>query len=89
MHYAYLNQSNTSQTSFPFPGITDYLYIPTNYPVAQSDWPTLGQLIDSGRRVLFFMDYGAESGGVDYILPEFEVVDIFFFSPRLTHIYCF
>jgi hypothetical protein len=55
--------------------------------VAQSDWPTLGQLIESGTRVVLFMDYGAESGGVDYILPEFEVVHIFSFSPRPTYVH--
>ena len=55
------------------------MYIPPSLPVAQSDWPTLGQLIDSGKRVVMFMDYGAEGydgGVVDYILPEFEVVRI-------------
>jgi hypothetical protein len=54
-----------------------YMYIPSSPPVAQSDWPTLGELIDSGKRVVMFMDYGGEGqygGVVDYILPEFEMV---------------
>jgi len=36
----------------------------------RSEGPTLGQLIDSGKRVIVFMDAGAD-GSVDFILPEF------------------
>jgi len=42
----------------------------------QSGWPTLGQMIDSGKRVVVFMDSGADNGGVDYILPEFQMVSV-------------
>ena len=42
----------------------------------QSGWPTLGQMIDSGKRVVVFMDSGADNGGVDYILPEFQMVGV-------------
>jgi len=42
----------------------------------QSGWPTLGQMIDNGKRVVVFMDSGADSGGVDYILPEFQMVSV-------------
>ena len=35
------------------------------------DWPTLGEMIDSGRRLVVFMDYGADQNQVDYILDEF------------------
>lgn len=40
----------------------------------QSDWPTLGQLIDSGKRVVVFLDAGADNSIVDFILPEFAMV---------------
>jgi hypothetical protein len=43
----------------------------------QSDWPTLGNMIDSGKRVVVFLDYGADGsdgGVVDFILPEFDMV---------------
>jgi hypothetical protein len=40
----------------------------------QSDWPTLGQLIDSGKRVVVFLDSGADVSSVPFILPEFEMV---------------
>lgn len=42
----------------------------------QSDWPTLGQLIDSGKRVIVFLDSGADVSSVPFILPEFEMVRI-------------
>jgi len=68
---------------FDFPlnkkkGVVDYAYIPPSIPVAQSDWPTLGDLITANTRVIVFMDAGAN--GVDgmepYILPEFEMVRV-------------
>jgi hypothetical protein len=38
-------------------GIADMAYIPPVVPVRQSDWPTLGELINSGKRVIVFMDF--------------------------------
>jgi hypothetical protein len=58
-------------------GITELAYVPPSLPMKQSDWPTLGDMIDSGKRVVVFVDYGAE-GVSDYILPEFDMVgDLF------------
>ena len=38
-------------------------------------WPTLGELIDSGKRVVVFLDAGADDDrSVPYILPEFPNV---------------
>jgi len=54
-------------------GITDLAYVPPSLPMKQSDWPTLGDMIDSGKRVVVFVDYGAE-GVSDYILPEFDMI---------------
>lgn len=39
-------------------GIDQLAYVPPSFPVKQSDWPTLGDLIDSGKRVIVFMDAG-------------------------------
>ncbi|KAG6864157.1 hypothetical protein C0991_011989 [Blastosporella zonata] len=39
-----------------------------------SDWPTLGEMIDSGKRVVVFLDTGANTTLVDFILPEFEMI---------------
>lgn len=32
-------------------------YVPPSIPVKQSEWPTLGELINSGKRVIVFMDF--------------------------------
>src|SRR5882762_640117 len=56
-------------------GISDFVYISPHLSMKQSEWPTLGQLIDSGQRVVVvFLDSSAEGGSVNYILPEFEMV---------------
>jgi hypothetical protein len=38
-------------------GIAQLAYVPPSTPVKQSDWPTLGGLIQSGKRVVVFMDF--------------------------------
>ena len=56
-------------------GITPLAYIPPSRPVKRNDWPTLSQLIDSNKRVIVFMDEGADGsagGVVDFILPQFH-----------------
>ncbi|THH30404.1 hypothetical protein EUX98_g3778 [Antrodiella citrinella] len=60
--------------AFEDSGISDLLYIPPVVPMKQSDWPTLGDLIDSGKRVIAFLDFGAETDSVPFILPEFEMI---------------
>lgn len=55
-------------------GITPLAFVPPSIPVKQSDWPTLGELIDSGKRVVVFMDAGADGIAVPFILPEFPMV---------------
>ncbi|TCD64871.1 hypothetical protein EIP91_003537 [Steccherinum ochraceum] len=61
--------------AFEQSGIADLAYVPPTVPMKQSDWPTLGELIDSGKRVVVFLDAGADTDrSVPYILPEFEMV---------------
>ncbi|KAI0633661.1 PLC-like phosphodiesterase [Trametes polyzona] len=60
---------------FQASGIADLAYVPPSIPVKQKDWPTLGELIDSGKRVVVFLDAGADSDrSVPYILPEFPMI---------------
>lgn len=68
----YLNWRN-SRTSDILPGIAPLAYIPPSQPVARTAWPTLGSLIDSGKRVVIFFDNVA-GGGVNYIMPQFDMV---------------
>ncbi|KAK7692886.1 hypothetical protein QCA50_004521 [Cerrena zonata] len=66
---------NVWDPAFQASGIAQMAYVPPSIPVKQSAWPTLGQLIDSGKRVIVFMDAGADTDrSVPYILPEFPMI---------------
>lgn len=54
-------------------GIAPLAYVPPSTPVARANWPTLGSLIDSGKRVLIFFDDVA-GGGLNYVMPEFDMI---------------
>jgi len=63
--------------AFDNSGITPLAYVPPSRPVRRNDWPSLGQLIDQGKRVVVFLDAGAngsDGGIVDFILPQFDMV---------------
>ncbi|KAH9858526.1 PLC-like phosphodiesterase [Lenzites betulinus] len=61
--------------AFQASGVAALAYVPPSIPVKQSDWPTLGDLIDSGKRVVVFLDAGADTDrSVPYILPEFPMI---------------
>ena len=50
-------------------------YIPPQPVMSRDDWPTLGDIISSGKRVVVFFDKGAEVRMVaEFILPEFQMV---------------
>ncbi|KII84963.1 hypothetical protein PLICRDRAFT_349496 [Plicaturopsis crispa FD-325 SS-3] len=60
--------------AFKSAGIDAMAYVPPSTPMKQSDWPTLGELINSGKRVVVFLDAGADGsdgGTVPYIQQEF------------------
>ncbi|KAF5368279.1 hypothetical protein D9615_010377 [Tricholomella constricta] len=68
---------NAWKPAFDNSGITPLTYVPPSRPVKRNDWPTLGQLIDQGKRVIVFLDEGADGsagGVVDFILPQFDMV---------------
>ncbi|CAG8189868.1 unnamed protein product [Penicillium olsonii] len=52
-------------------GITKYAYVPITNPLSISDWPTLGEFISSGKRLVVFLDYGANTKQVSFIQDEF------------------
>jgi hypothetical protein len=62
------------EPAFANSGIKDLAYVPPHPPMKQSDWPTLGDMIASGKRVVVFVDNGAENDVVNYMLPEFDMV---------------
>ena len=49
-------------------------YVPPQTPMTREDWPTLRQMLDSGKRVVVFMDKGAEANTVPYLLSQFTMV---------------
>ncbi|KAF9003878.1 PLC-like phosphodiesterase [Cyathus striatus] len=69
-----LSVSDVWKPAFDNSGITPLAYVPPTVPMKQSDWPTLGDMIDSGKRVVVFLDSGADTSQVDFILPEFEMI---------------
>ncbi|KAI9764076.1 MAG: hypothetical protein M1840_008880 [Geoglossum simile] len=62
-------------------GLASLAYIPPKVPMRLDDWPTLGELIDSGKRVIIFMDYKADQTRVPYVLNQFSQLWETPFSP--------
>ncbi|KAK7023643.1 hypothetical protein VNI00_016605 [Paramarasmius palmivorus] len=55
-------------------GLTQFAFIPDQVPLAIDDWPTLGEMIEAGKRLVVFLDNGANTTEVPFILPEFQMV---------------
>jgi hypothetical protein len=53
-------------------GLVQYAYQPPKIPMAITDWPTLGSMILTGKRVVLFMDYNTNQTAVPYVLDEFS-----------------
>lgn len=51
-------------------GLDGVAVVPSSSPLAATSWPTLGSMIDSGKRLVVFMDNGADPS-VPYIIDEF------------------
>ncbi|KAF9448739.1 PLC-like phosphodiesterase [Macrolepiota fuliginosa MF-IS2] len=69
-----LSVADIWKPAFDSAGITPLAYVPPQVPMKNSDWPTLGEMIDSGKRVVIFLDTGADPSQVNFILPEFDMV---------------
>ncbi|KAH9486546.1 putative secreted protein [Psilocybe cubensis] len=52
-------------------GLDKLSYAPPSLTLPASQWPTLGSLIDSGKRLLTFLDNAADFNSVPYLLDEF------------------
>jgi len=62
--------------AFQQSGMDKLAFVPPQQPVQQSAWPTLGEMIDSGKRVVTFIDADADKANdtVNFLLPEFPNV---------------
>lgn len=65
-----------------------YLYTPQYVPQHRDQWPTLGEMILSGKRVVMFMDYNANQTAVPYILDEFTHIWETPYSPTNQNFPC-
>lgn len=57
--------------------MTNLAYLPPQPVMSRGDWPTLGNMISSGKRVVVFMDKGLEGrkeANAEFVLPEFKMV---------------
>ncbi|KAI8368744.1 PLC-like phosphodiesterase [Blakeslea trispora] len=52
-------------------GLTEYVHTQT---FGNLTWPTLGEMIQSGKRVVNFVDEGTDTKKVEWLLPEWDFV---------------
>lgn len=55
-------------TEFKGAGLDTMSYAPPSASIPATQWPTLGSLIDSGKRLITFMDASADFNSVSYII---------------------
>ncbi|MCJ1307246.1 hypothetical protein MMC25_000892 [Agyrium rufum] len=69
--------------AFKASGINTYAFVPSSSPgmLGIDDWPTLGQMISAGTRLVVFLDSGASPSSIPYLLDEFSY---FFETPYDT-----
>lgn len=59
-------------TVFESAGLDTLSYSPSSSPLAATDWPTLGEMIDGGTRLVTFLDNQADTTSVSYLIDEFS-----------------
>jgi len=62
------------QPFFESTGLANMSYVPPQSPMTRDQWPTLKEMLDSGKRVVVFMDKGADEKQVPFILPQFPMM---------------
>uniref|UniRef100_A0A0W0EUB4 PLC-like phosphodiesterase n=1 Tax=Moniliophthora roreri TaxID=221103 RepID=A0A0W0EUB4_MONRR len=66
-------------------GLDSMAFVPDNVPLRYDEWPTLGEMINAGKRLVVFLDSGANTTEVPFILPQFEMVTVIALLLGLTH----
>ncbi|KAH7030961.1 PLC-like phosphodiesterase [Microdochium trichocladiopsis] len=73
---------------FESTGTTGIVFTPGNGQKPGMDgWPTLGEMINSGKRLVVFMDYNADPAKVPYILPQYDYYVETPFSPTSSNFF--
>ena len=62
-------------------GLIDYIYQPPKTAMTVDDWPLLGEMILTQKRVVTFIDYGFDTGAVPYMLWQYYNIWETPFSP--------
>jgi hypothetical protein len=61
------------QKGFEFAGFNaSNVFSPSSKHISRNDWPTLGQLIDTGKRTIAIMDSGADFDQLPWLIDEFS-----------------
>jgi len=58
-------------TVFKSASLDTISFVPSKSPLTISEWPTLGSMIDSGKRLVTFLDNGANAAAAPYLIDEF------------------
>ncbi|RMY06495.1 hypothetical protein D0868_05837 [Hortaea werneckii] len=69
-------------------GLMPYLYEPEYVPQRRNQWPTLGEMILSGKRVVAFIDYNANQTAVPWLIDEYTHFWSTPFSPTDANFPC-
>lgn len=79
-----VNSDNFSPTDFDTvfktAGLDTLSYAPPSASIPASQWPTLGSMIDSGKRLVTFLDANADFTSVNYLIDgESSSLLVYFF----------
>lgn len=55
-------------------GILRYVYTPPKIPMARDDWPTLGEMIIKGERIVMYLDYDTNQTAFPWLMDEFSQI---------------
>ncbi|PYH98329.1 tat pathway signal sequence [Aspergillus ellipticus CBS 707.79] len=69
-------------------GLMDYVFTPSKIPMALDDWPTVSNMILSGKRAVVFMDYQANQTAYPWLMDEFSQIWETPFSPTDANFPC-
>ena len=55
-------------------GLKDLAYIPPKHPITPGEWPTLREMIDSGKRLVLYLSGGTDQAAIPWMLDEFSFI---------------
>ncbi|KAH8922779.1 PLC-like phosphodiesterase [Atractiella rhizophila] len=62
------------RTAYQNTGLINLSYVPASTPIAKKDWPTLAEMISSGKRVVSYLDNSADYSSCPELLDEFSTM---------------